>query len=349
MSNPFIVIPTLNEQEGLDSILRVVPEQYTVIVVDDGSTDRTEQVALSYSNTIFINRGKKLGLVSAYIEGMRVAVNKGADYICVMDGDGQHDPAVLEEMVTFAKENGADLVIGSRYLESSREKLNDMHFIRKLISRTANSMYRMSFGKYLHDATSGLRVYSKKAAVELLNDPPRQSSYAGQVEIVTKLHGKGLNLMEFPVDFSERIGGESKLRSRDILSFFTFILLYGNLWKYLTVGLFGLVLNEFVLYSLSFQINYIFAEFAAIEVTVLTNFLFNEYWTFQGRVLNKKISRFVVRIAKFNVASYGGVIINFFVFVILSAVGLNILVSNFIGINLAFVYRYVVSVNAVWI
>ncbi|MCL6090773.1 MAG: glycosyltransferase [Candidatus Thermoplasmatota archaeon] len=349
MSDPFIVIPTLNEQEGLDSILRAVPPQYTVIVVDDGSIDGTQQVALSYTNTIFINRGKKLGLVSAYIEGIGVAVSKGADYICVMDGDGQHDPSVLEKMVIFAKENKADLVVGSRYSEHSKNKSNEMHFIRKLISRTANSMFRMSFGKYLHDATSGLRVYSKKAAIELLNNPPRQGSYAGQVEIVSELHAKGLNIMEFPVDFSRRIGGESKLRSRDVLSFFTFILFYGNLWKYLTVGLLGLILNEFVLYSLSFQINYVFAEFAAIEVTVLTNFLFNEYWTFRGRILNRKISRFVMRIAKFNVASYGGVIINFLVFVILSTVGLNILVSNFIGINLAFIYRYVVSVNAVWI
>ncbi|WP_188681794.1 glycosyltransferase [Thermogymnomonas acidicola] len=343
----FVVLPTYREAQSLSSLLiRLAPFQ--VIVVDDETDEQTMEVVSKFGNVTLISRPRKQGLVSAVIVGMQEAVRRGADYVAVMDADGQHDPAYLEEMFTFAEQNHHDLVLGSRYIKDRRAGIVGLPLIRRIISRGANLLFSMSFGPRVKDATTGYRIYSRAACEYLIANRPRHGSYTGQVEIVDKVYSAGMSIAEYPIMFYARREGQSKLRLRDIISFYIFAITHGNLWKYLVVGASGVVVSELVLYALSLHINYIAAEVLAIEVSIVSNFILNDRWTFSNRRLKRTVKNVVLRFFQHNGASLLASAINFAVFMLLALVGINILLSNFVGINAAFAFRYVVSAQFIW-
>ena len=342
-----IIIPTFNESESLRAVLSLTSKA-PVFVVDDGSTDGTQEIVAMHSNAKLIERGRKMGLVSAYLAGISEAMKYDYDYFVVMDGDGQHDPLLAEEMVKTAIKTGADLVIGSRYVDGG-DSSEGFNFFRKTVSRVANYLFRLSFDSGVRDATSGYRCYSRRAAQYLLENTPRNGSYAGQVEIVEELHRAGMKIVEYGIKFRRRSSGKSKLTAGDILGYFYFLLINGNLWKYLLVGLSGIAVNELSLYLLAGFVGPIIADILAIEISIITNFVFNEYWTFKNRKLSRNTRSVLRRFYMHNAASFFGLTINFAVFVLLSFAGMNILVANMVGIFVAFAVRYLLSSQVVWI
>ncbi|MGC8558408.1 MAG: glycosyltransferase [Nitrososphaeria archaeon] len=341
-----IVIPTFNERMSLETVLR--GSSAPVFVVDDGSDDGTQDIVTGYSNAKLIERGRRMGLVSAYLDGIREAMKQGYDYFVVMDGDGQHDPQFADEMVRKAVHTGADLVIGSRYVDGGDASEGFSEF-RKTVSRVANYLFRLSFDSGVMDATSGYRVYSRRAAQYLLDNPPKNGSYAGQVEIVEELNRAGMKVVEHRMKLRKRKYGASKLSLADILKYLYFVLTYGNLWKYTMVGISGIIINELVLYLLSGAINPLVADLIAIETSIITNFLLNESWTFRGRRISRDVRSTLRRLYTHNAFSFVGLAVNFLVFALLSLAGINILLANLAGIVVAFSVRYLLSSQVVWV
>jgi len=342
-----IVIPTFNECESLENVLNVTSDA-PVFVVDDGSDDGTQSIVAGHSNAKLIERGRRMGLVSAYLAGIGEAMKQGYDYFVVMDGDGQHDPHLAEEMVKTAVNTGADLVIGSRYVDGG-DSSEGFSFFRKTVSRVANYLFRLSFDSGVRDATSGYRVYSRRAAQHLLENPPRNGSYAGQVEIVEELNRAGMKIVEHRMKLLKRKSGASKLTLSDILKYFSFVLASGNLWKYAIVGLSGIIVNELFLYILAGFMSPMIADILAIEISIVTNFALNESWTFRGRRISRAMNSVFRRFYMHNAASFVGLAVNFAVFALLSFAGMNILAANMVGIAVAFAVRYLLSSQVVWV
>jgi len=332
-----IVIPVLNESDGLSAILPRIDSSTEVIIVDDGSTDGTKDLVGRAKNVLFIERKKKMGLVSAYLDGMKRALELGAEYIGVMDGDGQHDPSYMDGMVKAAADQGAGLVLGSRYLSIDASGWEDVGWFRRLVSRVANGMFKVSFGDGPSDVTTGFRVYSRQAAEHLLRRPPRGCSYAGQVEIVEELRRAGIKIVEYPIIIDKRVSGKSKLSLKDVLNYFSFVLTRGNLWKYTLVGLSGVLVSELALWALA-PLNVFVADLLAIELSIASNFLLNESWAFRGRKPRMGVKAIMSRLGPHNIYSISGLIVNFLVFAGLDMAGMNPLLSNLVGIAAAYIY-----------
>jgi dolichol-phosphate mannosyltransferase len=347
MVSSCIVIPVLNEHDNLKRMLQVFHSDTHLILVDDGSTDGVEEIASTYPNVILIERGRRSGLVSAIMDGMKEALKGGADYIVTMDGDGQHDPLYIDDILEFTKGEGADLVIGSRYVKGGGTQ--GFSPPRREVSRVANYFYRISFDGGISDATSGFRVYSRRAAEYLVKNPPSRGSYAGQVEIVNDLFRAGMKVKEFPITLRRRISGESKLSRADIWDFFIYTLVNGNLWKYIAVGASGAIINELFLFLLAPRIWFPVADIIAIEVSITTNFMFNERWTFWRRKLDRSLGRTVTRFYLHNASSVLGLSVNFIVFIGLALLGSNLLLANLVGIIIAFSIRYLMSSQVIWV
>ncbi|MEM4093285.1 MAG: glycosyltransferase [Conexivisphaerales archaeon] len=346
MARLCVIFPVLNEYDNVKRVLLALPTNVDIILVDDGSTDGVGELEHSLPNVRIIERGKPMGIISAIIDGMKEALNGDEEYIVTMDGDGQHDPSYLDAMLEFTRKEGADLTIGSRYIKGGAA--DGFTPFRREVSRVANYFYRISFDGEIRDATSGFRVYSRRAAAYLVRNPPSRG-YVGQVEIVNELHRAGMKIEEFPITFRRRMLGKSKLSWADILDYFIYTLVNGNLWKYLVVGFSGITINELFLFLLAPRIWFPVADIIAIEVSITTNFMFNELWTFSGKKLDHGLRGAITRFCLHNASSMLGLSVNFIVFIGLALLGYNLLLANLVGIIAAFSIRYLISSQVIWV
>jgi dolichol-phosphate mannosyltransferase len=215
---PLVIVPTYNERENLPllvSELLLLPA-VRVLVVDDGSPDGTGAVAEELSRTgggrvSVLHRTGMRGLGVAYIEGMRFALrHTDADVICQMDADLSHRPVDLARMLQAI--GGADLVIGSRYVQDGRIVNWPLH--RRLLSATANRYIRALCSLPIRDCTSGFRCWKREALAGIPLDRIRSEGYAFLVELVHEAARGGCAIVEVPISFIERRHGASKLRAR---------------------------------------------------------------------------------------------------------------------------------------
>ena len=212
-----VVIPTYNER---DNIGRLIPEilrqdpGVQVLVVDDNSPDGTgslvDDMATADSRIHVLHRSGKLGLGSAYREGFKWALERGADYIVEMDADFSHDPAVLP--VFFEKMQEYDVVIGSRYLNG----VSVVNWpIRRLILSYCASVYtRVITGLHLHDCTSGFKCFRRSVLEAIDLQGVRSDGYSFQIEMNYRCMEQGFRLGEVPIIFIDRHAGSSKMSKR---------------------------------------------------------------------------------------------------------------------------------------
>jgi len=340
-----IVAPVINEAENLRSLLPLL-RKYDVVIVDDGSTDGSCEVAGEFPNVTIVERGKKGGLVSAIIDGFRNLDRSKYDRIVVLDSDFSHDPSKIDDMIEFSMENKLDLVIGSRYITNGK---NNDHLTRKIISKVANFSFRSAFSSPIRDATSGFRVYSIRAVEFIIREDSLvgiSPSYAGQTDIVRRLSVSGFRIGEYPIVFRARERGKSKLSVRDAKAFLSLILWKGYVLRYVLVGITGILVNEIVL-KILFGYMGSGAEVISIESSLLSNFVLNDRLTF-GSQSGTLRHGFVSRLARYNLYNLGGVAINLSIFLILIHIGIGILLSNLIGILAAFLFTYFASTFSVW-
>jgi glycosyltransferase involved in cell wall biosynthesis len=210
-----VVVPTYNEVDNIEPLCRriraALPEA-DIIVVDDGSPDGTADAARALASGIgsidVIDQSTKGGLGAAYRAGFRAAIDRGADVCVQIDADLSHDPAALPALVANV-DHGADLAIGSRYVPGGLTI--DWPWQRRALSRWGNRYAAGVLGLAVNDATAGYRAYSTDALRRMDYETVTADGYGFQVEMTHRLVGIGGRIVEFPITFSERVAGESKL------------------------------------------------------------------------------------------------------------------------------------------
>lgn len=218
MSDALVVIPTYNEIENIEKMVRTIfsfDKKFHVLIVDDASPDGTANLIrtlqLEFKQELFlVERSGKLGLGTAYIKGFDWALENGYKYIFEMDADFSHDPNDLIRLYNACK-NGADLSIGSRYCSGG--KVKNWPISRILMSYFASLYVRMILWINIKDTTAGFKCYSNKAlnAVDYHNIPFK--GYAFQISMKYGVLKHGLNVVEVPITFIDRQFGESKMSS----------------------------------------------------------------------------------------------------------------------------------------
>ena len=216
-SDSLVIIPTYNEKENIEAIIRAVfalEKNFDVLIVDDNSPDGTAQIVAKlqdeFSGRLFIeNRKEKQGLGIAYIHGFRWALQKKYDYIIEMDADFSHNPADLPRLYNACKNEGADLAVGSRYANGISVVNWDIK--RILLSYFASKYVRMITRIPVHDTTAGFVCYSEKVLRTIDLDQIRFVGYAFQIEMKFKAWKHGFRIREVSVIFTDRIRGKSKM------------------------------------------------------------------------------------------------------------------------------------------
>lgn len=208
-----VVIPTYNEVENIHPITKaVLDNDVQLLIVDDNSPDGTGQIAgkLASQNDMLhvLHRTEKAGLGPAYAAGFAWGLDSGASIICEMDADFSHDPNDLPRLIA-AIDDGADMVIGSRYVVGGGVENWPWH--RKWLSRGGNLYAGTMLGVQTRDMTGGYRAFTADALRKLDPGQCQASGYGFQVEMAWKANELGLDVVEVPITFRDRERGASKM------------------------------------------------------------------------------------------------------------------------------------------
>jgi dolichol-phosphate mannosyltransferase len=219
MQNPIVVIPTYNEIENIEDIIRKVfslPTAFDLLVIDDGSPDGTadavKRLQNEYPDRLFIQERKgKLGLGTAYIHGFKWALAHGYEYICEMDADFSHNPDDLVKLYEACSQEGNDLAVGSRYIQGVN--VVNWPMGRVLMSYFASYYVRFITGLPIQDTTAGFKCYRRKVLETIGLDSIRFVGYAFQIEMKFLTWKYGFKIQEVPIIFTDRTRGQSKMSS----------------------------------------------------------------------------------------------------------------------------------------
>ena len=223
MNDCIVIIPTYNEIENIESIIRSVLSQHKpfhVLIVDDNSPDHTADkvrvLQMEFEGRLFLeNRRKKAGLGTAYVHGFKWALEKKYDYIFEMDADFSHNPNDLEKLYNACHFGNGDLAIGSRYVTGVN--VVNWPLNRVLLSYFASVYVRIITGMKIHDATAGFICYKRKVLENIGIDKIKFVGYAFQIEMKYRTFCKKFNIVEVPIIFTDRTRGESKMSNSIIV------------------------------------------------------------------------------------------------------------------------------------
>ena len=352
-----IILPTYNERENipilidrLEQALKDTP--FEVLVMDDNSPDETWAVAKSLAETRpwlrVIRRMSHRGLGPAVVDGFTAATG---DFLIVMDADLQHDESVLSKFIS-AFDAGAELVVGSRKIDGGG--IEDWSRARRFVSWTATQMARLVLPSTMTDPMSGFFGVRRELFAELKSEiNPR--GFKILLEIASKC--KRRQIAEVGYVFRGRIHGESKLSAK-VMSQYLLALYELSLGHYIPlrfvrygmVGLSGVLVN---LSGLWFGKNIL--EFDArtatamgIEISIFTNFLLNNFWTFSdARIAGAK--KLFLGIARFHIVCATGALINFAIAQYLNSAGqANHYFADLFGIAVATAWNYFINTRITW-
>lgn len=218
-SDSIVIIPTYNEKENIENIIRKVfsfTDVFHVLIVDDGSPDGTAEIVKhlqgEYEGLLHIvERTGKLGLGTAYIAGFKWVLERGYEYIFEMDADFSHNPDDLARL-KMACINGADLAIGSRYIKGVN--VVNWPMSRVLMSYFASVYVRFITGIDIQDATAGFKCYRRIVLETIPLDNIKFIGYAFQIEMKFTTIKYGFNVAEVPIIFTDRTEGTSKMSTK---------------------------------------------------------------------------------------------------------------------------------------
>jgi dolichol-phosphate mannosyltransferase len=328
MKKVVIVMPAWNEAENIKDMIKALFEkefpkidaEMHLLVVDnkstDGMTELVEKETKNYEKLHIIQQGDKKGLGNAYVAGFKYAMNKlGADAVMEMDADGQHPPEFVKPMVE-AYLDGAEYVIGSRYIQGGSIP-KEWALFRRAISYFGNLFIRLVLLKpSIHDLTTGFRLMKVKGVLDEidLDNLMELERFAYKVDLLYQSVKNSKKTVEVPLEFRPRIKDKSKFNTKEMIATFKVAIILGikdkqRFIKFGVVGFAGYLVNAFGLWffaRLSFPEWAIWA--AATEAAIINNFVFNNIWTFKKEKitgLNKWIKKFV----QFNLTSAGALII----------------------------------------
>ncbi len=217
MNHGLVIIPTYNEIENVESIVRAVfslKKEFHVLIVDDNSPDKTfkkvQELQLEFPDRLFLEvRNQKSGLGAAYVHGFKWALQHDYHYIFEMDADFSHNPVDLERLHEACASGRADMAIGSRYVRGVN--VVNWPLSRVLLSYFASIYVKIITGMKVHDATAGFICYHRKVLASLDWNKIKFAGYAFQIEMKYRAHAGGFQLIEIPIIFTDRTKGVSKM------------------------------------------------------------------------------------------------------------------------------------------
>ena len=219
MNQNLVIIPTYNEKENIESIIRKVfslPKPFDILIIDDGSPDGTAGIVKTLQEEFnarlnMIEREGKQGLGTAYLKGFDWALNKNYEYIFEMDADFSHNPEDLVRLLGALTDKGGDMSIGSRYVKNG--KVENWPFIRKFISFGASIYVNLILWMGIQDPTAGYVGYKRKVLEAIELDKIKSRGYAFQIEMKYAAWKKKFKIIEVPITFIDRQLGASKMNS----------------------------------------------------------------------------------------------------------------------------------------
>ena len=347
-----VVVPTYNERENLnellrriDLVLRAEGIKYEVVIVDDNSPDGTADYAEKLSSKYpvrVIRRPGKLGLSSAVLDGVKES--KGG-IIAVMDADLQHPPETLLRMLKELLNKDCDLVIASRYIKGG--SVESWSLLRRAISKGAILIARILLPKVrsIKDPMSGYFMF-RREVVEASMKYMNPKGFKILLEVIVK--GRASKVCEVPYTFGIRYRGRSKLSSKEVLNYIVHVLnLAPDYIRFAVVGAAGTVVNLTVLALLRYLIGvpHSYASAIAIEASVVNNFILNDVWTFKSHRRGGVAKRFL----KFHVSSALGLLTQWVVsFSMYYSVLSQSIIAQLVGIVAGFLVNYLLSKRFVW-
>ncbi len=217
MAERVVIIPTYNEKENIERIIRKVfslEKEFDVLVVEDNSPDGTAEIVRSmlseFPGRLHMEERKgKLGLGTAYIHGFKWALDKGYNYIFEMDADFSHNPEDLIRLYDACAHQGADMAIGSRYIRGVN--VVNWPMGRVLMSYYASAYVRMVTGMKIRDTTAGFKCYTRRVLETIDLNRIRFMGYAFQIEMKFTAWKHGFRILEVPIIFTDRTEGQSKM------------------------------------------------------------------------------------------------------------------------------------------
>jgi dolichol-phosphate mannosyltransferase len=219
MSDSIVIIPTYNEKENIEKMIRKVfslPKEFHVLIVDDGSPDGTagivKDLMREFPEKLFLEERKgKLGLGTAYIHGFKWSFSRSYEYVFEMDADFSHNPDDLLRLYDACAKGGADVAVGSRYTRGGR--VSNWPMRRVLMSYFASVYVNMILWMGVRDTTAGFKCYKKKVLQAMNLDEIKFVGYAFQIEMKYKALKLGFKIKEVPIVFIDRLQGTSKMSS----------------------------------------------------------------------------------------------------------------------------------------
>jgi dolichol-phosphate mannosyltransferase len=217
VSDSLVIIPTYNEKENIERIIRTVfslPKDFHILIIEDNSPDGTARIVSGlmkdFPGRLFMEQRKgKLGLGTAYIHGFHWAIDSKYDFIFEMDADFSHNPEDLLRLYDAAKNKGADLVIGSRYVKGVN--VVNWPIGRVLMSYYASAYVRFITRMKIWDTTAGFKCYTRPVLEAIDFDNIHFTGYAFQIEMKYLAWKLGFKIVEVPIIFTDRTLGESKM------------------------------------------------------------------------------------------------------------------------------------------
>ncbi len=229
MKRTIVIIPTFNERENIEDIVRRVLRhaEVEILIVDDNSPDGTGQLAddlaRAQPRVHVIHREGKAGLGAAYRAGFAWALEAGFDTMIEMDGDGSHQPEQLGRLLSAAEEH--DVVVGSRWVNGGA--VTDWPWPRILLSRAGSAYAHVALGLPFRDITGGYRAYSRHALEHIDLAAVSSQGYCFQIDMLARARDAGLDITEVPITFVERRYGQSKMSGDIVREAFTNVTMWG--------------------------------------------------------------------------------------------------------------------------
>jgi len=371
MEKIVIVMPVWNEAENIKEMVEVLLNQefpkidadMNLLIVDNHSKDGTdgivEKASKKYKNVHLIEQDNT-GLGWAYIRGFQYATKKlGADAVMEMDADFQHPPRFVKSMVD-AYLNGADYVIGSRYVKGGGIP-SEWALSRKLVSYFGNLFIRIVlFKPGIHDLTTGFRLTKVKGVLdkidlEQLMEPTR---FSHKVDLLYQCLKNSKKTVEVPLQFAARTKEKSKFNWKEMVTTFKVAIILGvkdkqRFLKFGIVGGTGFVVNYVGLELLKRAgLSTYFATLFATEAAIISNFIFNNIWTFKDKTITK-FGDVILQFLKFNFSSLFAVIVQ--PLIVTGATGLfgDVSLVRFLALVFALIavvipYNYIVYNLFIW-
>jgi dolichol-phosphate mannosyltransferase len=217
MNDCIVIIPTYNEIENIEGIIRTVLSQHKpfhILIIDDnspdGTADRVVMLQSEFKDRLFLEkRAKKSGLGTAYVYGFKWALGRKYDFIFEMDADFSHNPNDLEKLYDACHFGDADLAIGSRYVTGVN--VVNWPLSRVLLSYFASVYVRFITGMEIHDATAGFVCYKREVLESINLNKIKFVGYAFQIEMKYRTYSKKFQIVEVPIIFTDRTKGQSKM------------------------------------------------------------------------------------------------------------------------------------------